>query len=170
MTPEGYKKFAEKVPRDTRIAFEASGSAYAVLRALKEIGYEDITVAHPKELSYITKSKKKNDRVDSLKLAKLHLVNMIPESHLLDEQDRDKDLLIQRVKLGKSMASTKNAIIGYVKREGLFDGLPETEDNFSKRRRIAIKAIRFGNQKDLVLRTMMDLNLMRSRSLHWKQR
>ena len=52
---------------------------------MKDLGYNDITVAHPRELSRITKSKKQNDKVDSVKLAKPHLVSMIPESHLLDE-------------------------------------------------------------------------------------
>jgi len=37
------------------------------------------TVAHPKELAWIVRSKKKNDRVDSLKIAKLHMVGMLPE-------------------------------------------------------------------------------------------
>jgi transposase len=114
-------------------------------------------VAHPKELSWITKSKKKNDRVDSIKLAKLHLVGMIPESHLLDEEGRIfRDLLIQRVKLGRSISSMKNSIIGYLKREGIFDNLPESNDNFSVKRRKAMKEIRFNNQKDLVLTTMLD--------------
>ena len=124
---------------------------------MKGLGYNNVTVAHPKELSWITKSKKKNDRVDSVKLAKLHLVGMIPESHLLDENDRIfRDLLIQRVKLGRSISSTKNSIIGYLKREGIFDNLPETEDNFSVKRRKAMKEIRFNNQKDLVLTTMIE--------------
>lgn len=68
-----------------RIEFEASGPAYSVDRNLRNLGYSDITVGHPKELSWIVKSKKKNDSVDSIKLAKLHLVDMIPESHLLDD-------------------------------------------------------------------------------------
>ena len=124
---------------------------------MKDLGYNDITVAHPKELSWITKSKKKNDRVDSVKLAKLHLVGMIPESHLLDENDRIfHDLLIQRVKLGRSISSTKNSIIGYLKREGIFDNLPESNDNFSVKRRKAMREIRFNNQKDLVLTTMIE--------------
>ena len=32
---------------DTWIRFKASRSAYAVSRALKDLGYNDITVAHP---------------------------------------------------------------------------------------------------------------------------
>ena len=157
MNKEGYSEFRKKIPLETRIAFEASGSAYAVSNQLKGLGYNDITVAHPKELSWITKSKKKNDRVDSIKLAELHLVGMIPESHLLDENERIfRDLLIQRVKLGKSISSTKNSIIGYLKREGLFETLPETDNNFSVKRRKAMKEIRFNNQKDIVLTTMID--------------
>ncbi len=84
MNRDGYTEFRKKIPLETRIAFEASESAYAVSRALKDLGYNDITVAHPWELSCITKSKK-NDRVGSIKLAKLHLVGMIPESHPFDE-------------------------------------------------------------------------------------
>ena len=157
MTSEGYSEFMSKIPLETRIAFEASGSAYAVSSSLKNLGYSDITVAHPKELSWITKSRKKNDKVDSLKLAKLHLVGMIPESHLLEQDERIfRDLLIQRVKLGKSTSSTKNSIIGYLKREDLFSRLPDTAENFSERRRNAMREIRFGNQKDLVLKTMLD--------------
>ena len=121
------------------------------------MGYDDITVAHPKELSWIVKSKKKNDRVDSLKLAKLHLVGMLPESHLLEQEERiERDLLLQGMKLGRSISSTKNSIIGYLKREGLFDGLPETNDNFSVKKMKAMKEIEFGNQKDFVLRTMIE--------------
>ena len=114
-------------------------------------------MALPKELPWIVKSKKKNDRVDSLRLAKLHLVGMLPESHLLEQGGRIKrDLLLQGMKLGRSISSTKNSIIGYLKREGLFDGLPETNDNFSVKKRKAMKEIEFGNQKDLVLRTMIE--------------
>jgi len=157
MNSEGYSEFMSKIPLETRIAFEASGSAYAVSSALKNLGYSDITVAHPKELSWITKSRKKNDKVDSLKLAKLHLVGMIPESHLLGEEERIfRDLLIQRVKLGKSISSAKNSIIGYLKREDVFSKLPETKDNFSMKRRKTMREIRFGNGKDLVLKTMLD--------------
>lgn len=56
-----------------------------------------------------------------------------------------------RVRLAKFLPSMKNSIIGYMKKESLFDKLPETGDNFSGKRRKAIKEIEFGNQKDLVM-------------------
>ena len=84
----GYREFASRITMETRIAFEPSGSAYVVNSTLMKPGYDDITVAHPKELSWIVKSRKKNDKVDSLKLAKHHPVDMLTESHLLSEEDR----------------------------------------------------------------------------------
>ena len=157
MNPEGYKEFREKIPSETRIAFEASGLAYVVFNKLKSLGYESITVAHPKMISWIVKSKRKNDHVDLVKLAKLHLVNMIPESHLLSEEERIfRDLLIQRAKLGQEITKMKTSIISYLKREGLFDSLPESSENFSDKRRKAMESIRFNNDKDVVFKTMLN--------------
>jgi hypothetical protein len=58
-------------------------------------------------------------------------------------------MLVQRVKLGKSISAIKNSIIGYLNREGIFDSLPKSSDNFSDTRRKAMKKIRFGNEKDM---------------------
>jgi transposase len=156
MNEAGYASLKERIPTDARIVFESSGTAYPFFRQLRELGFADLTVAHPKELAWIVKSKKKNDRVDSQKLAKLHSVGMIPEAHLLDREDQIfRDLLIQRVKLGAEISRLKNSIIGYLKREGLFEDLPDSVDNFSDGRREAMRAISFGDDRDLVLSTMM---------------
>ena len=156
MNPDGYARFSEKIPRKREL--HSNPPDLPMLFSTRwRMGYDDITVAHPKELSWIVKSKKKNDRVDSLRPAKLHLVGMLPESHLLEQGERIKrDLLLQGMKLGRSMSSTKNSIIGFFKREGLFDGLPETNDNFSLKKRKTMIEIEFGNQKDLVLRTRIE--------------
>lgn len=58
------------------------------------LGYGDITVVHSKGISCITKSKKKIDKADSLKLTNLHLFGMIPESHLLDEEERIREMIL----------------------------------------------------------------------------
>jgi transposase len=95
--------------------------------------------------------------VDSLKIAKLHMAGMLPESHLLDRDEQiARDLLVQRVKLGVEIGRLKNSVIGYLKREGLHSSLPKTRDNFSVRRRRAIHSLKFHDKRDLVLRTMMD--------------
>ena len=156
MNAEGYATLKERVPSDTPIVFESSGTAYPFHRQLRELGFTDITVAHPKELTWIVKSKKKNDKVDSVKLAKLHSVGMIPEAHLLERDDQVfRDLLVQRVKLGEETARLKTTVIGYLKREGLFQDLPESTNNFSAERREAIRGISFGDDRDLVMSTLM---------------
>lgn len=156
MDKAGYATLKERVPADARIVFESSGTANPFFRQLRSLGFADITVAHPKELAWIVKSKKKNDKVDSQKLAKLHSVGMIPEAHLLEREDQIlRDLLVQRVKLGAEISRLKNSVIGYLKREGLFQDLPATTDNFSEERREAMRAITFGDDRDLVLSTMM---------------
>lgn len=152
----GFAQFAARVPKDAKVAFEATGMAYPVHRALTSYGY-DVTVVHPKELVWIVKSKKKNDRADSLKIAKLHMSGMLPESHLLDSEEQMKrDLLVQRVKIGNEIGRLKNSIIAYLKREGIYHRLPPSTDNFSEKRRKAIAALKFGDDRDLVLQTMMD--------------
>ena len=121
------------------------------------MGYTDITVAHPTELAWIVRSKKKNDRADSLKIAKLHLAGLLPESHLLGKEEQiERDLLIQRVKLGLEVGKMKNSILSYLTREGVVQSLPETSDNFSVARRIAIRSLKFDDDRDVVLKTMTD--------------
>jgi len=157
MNEEGYAFFASRGPKDARVAFESTIMAYPICRALRTRGYGDVTVAHPKTLAWIVRSKKKNDRVDSLKIAKLHMAGMLPESHLLDrDQQIVRDLLVQRVKLGVEIGRLKNSVIGYLKREGVYDSLPKTGDNFSIKRREAIRSLKFNDERDLVLGTMMD--------------
>lgn len=156
MDDAGYSLFLNKVPKDARVACEATSEAYPFTRKLRELGYSDITVAHAKELAWIVRSKKKNDKADSLKIARLHMGGMLPESHLLDREDQVKrDLLIQRVQLGVEIGNVKRRIISYLKREDVYSSLPKTDDNFSVARRHAIESLRFGDDRDLVIRTMM---------------
>jgi transposase len=157
MNEEGYAFFASRVPKEARVAFESTIMAYPIMRALKTHGYFDVTVAHPKTLAWIVRSKKKNDRVDSLKIAKLHMAGMLPESHLLNrDQQIVRDLLVQRVKLGIEIGRLKNSLIGYLKREDVYNPLPKSTDNFSAKRRHAIHSLRFHDKRDLILSTMMD--------------
>jgi len=85
------------------------------------------------------------------------MVGMLPESHLLDGDEQvARDLLVQRVKLGVEIGRLKNSIVSYLKREGVYQSLPEASDNLSARRRQAIRSLRFNDDRDLVLSIMMD--------------
>ena len=50
----------------------------------------------------------------------------------------------------------KTSIISYLKREGLFDSLPESSENFSDKRRKAMESIKFNNDKDVVFKAMLN--------------
>jgi transposase len=172
MNDEGLSLFTENVPKDARIAFEATMMAYPFSRSLRSLGYSDITVAHPAELAWIVKSKRKNDKIDSLKIAKLHLVGMLPESHLLGKEEQmRRDLLVQRVKIGQEIGRIKASVIGYLKREGVYDGLPKASDNFSRARRKAMASLRFNDERDLVLASLLErLDLLERQSLRFEER
>src|SRR5579875_2355483 len=149
--------FATKVPKEARIGFEACTMAYPVSRILKALGYDDITVAHPRELMWIARSKKKNDKVDSEKIARLLMANMLPESHLLSREEQiERDLLIQRVKMGEEIRRAKITLTSYLKREDVYRTLPNTYENWSIVRRKAIEQIRFGDDRDFVLKMMLE--------------
>jgi transposase len=172
MGGDGMALFAENVPRDARIAFEATMMAYPFSRSLKSLGYSDITVAHPTELAWIVRSKKKNDKADSLKIARLHLARMLPESHLLDKDEQvRRDLLIQRVKLGREVGKTKTIITSYLKREGVYTTLPQTSRAFSLARREAMRSQRFNDDRDLVVDSMMEkLEFLEKQSTRFEER
>ncbi|MDG6939301.1 MAG: IS110 family transposase [Nitrososphaerota archaeon] len=156
MNSKGYEFASMRVPKEARIACEATGMTYPLVRALEGYGY-DVTVANPKQLKWIVKSKKKSDKVDSEKLARLLMVGMLPEAHLMSrEEQRTRDLLVQRVLLGREIGRMKARILSYLKREGLNEGLPKTEDNFSVARRNAIRSLEFDDVRYLVMKTMMD--------------
>lgn len=156
MDERGHAIFLSRVAKNARIAFEATLMAYPFSRTLRELGYSDITVAHPTELAWIVRSKKKNDRADSLKIAKLHLAGLLPESHLLGKEEQiERDLLIQRVKLGVEIGRLKSSILSYLTREGIAT-LPDTSDNFSAARRLAMASLKFNDDRDIVFKTMLD--------------
>lgn len=157
MTSEGYRLLADRLPEGTKIACEAMGTTYPFFRAMHEQYGFDVTVANPKVLAWIVKSKKKSDKIDSLKLAKLHQVGMLPEAHLLTREEQlTRDLLIQRVRLGEDARKVKLRILSYLKREGVNEKLPKMSDNFSVTRRNLMRSLSFGDERDLVIKSMLD--------------
>ena len=63
MSSDGYEMASKRMPDGTKIACEATLMTYPLVRALESYGHS-VTVANPKQLKWIVKSKKKNDRVD----------------------------------------------------------------------------------------------------------
>jgi transposase len=99
-----------KLDQPFSICYEAScgyGHLYEALRPLAA----HVAVAHPAKLRLIYKSKRKNDRVDAQKLAKLLLLDMVPSVHVPHVDVRAwRSLIILRQRVMAQVVRAKNQI------------------------------------------------------------
>jgi transposase len=102
-----------------RVAFEAScgyGTLYDRLRRLTP----QVQVAHPGHLSLIFKSKKKNDRIDAKRLAKLLYLDEVPRIHVPGKQVRMwRQMIEARRKFIDKRTRTKNGIRSLLRSYGV---------------------------------------------------
>jgi len=75
--PQLLERVATEVPRPFAVCFEAS-CGYGYLHEKLSTMAHAVSVAHPGQLRLIFKSKKKNDRVDAGKLAKILYLDAVP--------------------------------------------------------------------------------------------
>ena len=101
-----------QVPGPFSICYEAScgyGYLYEKLSPLPLARH--VAVAHPGQLRLIYKSKKKNDRVDAAKLAKLLYLDLVPQVHVPRADVRAwRALITYRHKLMSKRVAVKNQI------------------------------------------------------------
>src|SRR5678815_2817876 len=92
------------------ICYEAScgyGHLYEQLRPLAA----HVAVAHPAKLRLIYKDKRKNDRVDAQKLAKMLLLDMVPRVHVPHVDVRAwRSMIILRQRVMGQLVRAKNQI------------------------------------------------------------
>ena len=97
------------------ICYEAScgyGHLYEALRPLAQ----HVAVAHPGKLRLIYGSKRKNDRIDAQKLAKLLLLDMVPPVHVPSIDVRAwRSLILLRQRLLQQVVRAKNRIRGVLR-------------------------------------------------------
>jgi transposase len=97
------------------ICYEAScgyGQLYEQLRPLAH----HVAVAHPGKLRLIYGSKRKNDRVDAQKLAKLLLLDMVPPVHVPSIDVRAwRSLIVLRQRVLQQVVRAKNRIRGVLR-------------------------------------------------------
>lgn len=102
-----------------RIVFEICSSAGWIYDIAKGLKFE-VHVANPSTEGWRWKNvKRKNDRDDALKLAKLSAMNQLPMVHMPKRQIRQKRALIQyRQSLVKRVTQIKNSIRAILNKEG----------------------------------------------------
>jgi transposase len=90
---------------------------------LSQIENCHVSVANPKSVSLIAKSKLKHDRADAKVLGELLRTNFLPLSYLPDEKTREERFLVNdRVKYGLRRAQLKGTIRWLLKRKGIAAG------------------------------------------------
>jgi len=108
-----------KVGRPFAICFEAStgyGYLYDRLRKMTR----RVVVAHPGQLRLIFRSKRKNDRADAEKLAKLLYLDVVPPIHVPSSDVRSwRRLIGHRQKLIGERARVKNSIRAMLRSQGV---------------------------------------------------
>jgi transposase len=97
------------------ICYEASCGYGHLYEQLRPIAHH-VAVAHPGKLRLIYGSKRKNDRVDAQKLAKLLLLDMVPPVHVPSIDVRAwRSLIVLRQRVLQQVVRAKNQIRGVLR-------------------------------------------------------
>jgi len=120
---ESLREWASGVPGPFMATFEATLFTGWVYDEMIRHA-EKVRVANPQLLHYISKTKKKSDKLDAGKLADLLRVDMIPECYMLPEDARMlRELLRYRHWLIRECTRFKNKITGQLMTHGVeYDG------------------------------------------------
>ena len=120
--------FVEESP--DRIVFEICSTAGWIYDIAKTLNFE-VQVANPSTEGWRWKNvKRKNDREDALKLAKLSAMNQLPTVHMPKPEVRQKRALIQyRQRLVKRRTQIKNNIRSIIERAG--DSMPKCKSGWT---------------------------------------
>ncbi len=103
-------RWAERLPKGTVLALEASTVAKRVYWHLKGLGL-DVRMAHPLEVRRRAGNKKKTDALDSFELADLLRMRRLPEAYVPSpEANERRQVLRYRIDLGKKARLVKNQV------------------------------------------------------------
>lgn len=109
----------ERIKQPFAICFEASTGYGYLFSELGKIA-KRVVVAHPGQLRLIFRSKHKNDRADSEKLAKLLFLDEVPPVHIPSLEIRSwRSMIEHRGKLVGERARTKNGIRALLRTHGI---------------------------------------------------
>ena len=117
--PQVLDRVAAEVPRPFAVCFEAS-CGYGYLHGRLSAVAEHVAVAHPGQLRLIFRSKRKNDRVDAAKLAKLLYLDAVPRVHVPSADVRQwRGLIEHRQRLLGKRVAAKNQLRALLRSAGV---------------------------------------------------
>lgn len=104
---------------ELHLTFEVSGQAGYLYDGLVDC-VDSLTVSNPSKMTWIYRTKKKNDRMDAKKQAILLAVNQIPKVHMPAREVREwRGMIGHRRKLVEGRTQCKNRIRAHFKSVGL---------------------------------------------------
>ena len=107
------------LPGPCQVCYEAS-TGYGIIFDLLSSVAKHVAVAHPGLLRLIYKSRKKNDRADAQKLAKLLYIDEVPSVHVPSSDTRAwRELITFRRKIVEKRTRAKNGIRGLLRSLGI---------------------------------------------------
>lgn len=107
------------LPGELHVCYEATNGFGYLYDHISKIA-KSVQVAHPGQCRLIFRSKRKNDRIDAEKLAKLLYLNEVPSVHVPNIDVRDwRRLITFRQKLVGEGVRIKNRIRGLLRRTGI---------------------------------------------------
>jgi transposase len=151
----------ERLPGPWRVCFEASTGYGMYFEMLCGVA-KQVAVAHPGLLRLIFQSKKKNDRRDALKLAKLLYIGEVPTDHVPTADVRAwRELITFRRKLIEKRTRAKNGIRGLLRSLGI--QAPKTPGLWTKRglawlRQLALDNLMHALKRDLLVEEITSLS------------
>lgn len=111
----------KQLDRPSEVAFEAScgyGVLYDALMELKHV--RRVQMAHPGQLRLIFRSKRKNDRVDARKLAKLLYLDEVPAAYVPSVQTRQwREMIEYRQGVVAKVTRVKNELRALLRTQGI---------------------------------------------------
>ncbi len=109
----------KQLPGPCQVCYEASTGYGFIFESLQPVA-KHIAVAHPGLLRLIYRSKKKNDRADALKLAKLLYIDEVPTVHVPAAETRAwRELITFRRKLIEKRTRAKNGLRSLLRSLGI---------------------------------------------------
>lgn len=148
--------FTKNLPKDTKIALEASTTGKAVFHRLRNAGL-DVHMASPRELKAITSSDVKTDKRDSYHLGNLLRNNYFPECYVPPmEIERVRDLVRFRMGLGQQVTVIKNQIHALVSKNLLDSEMDEYSDWFGKAGLVRLAGLPISDDDRVILQSYLE--------------
>jgi transposase len=113
------ERIEKEVPRPFSVCFEASNGYGYLQQKLSKLA-ERVTVAHPGQLRLIFRAKRKHNRVDAQKLAKILYLDEVPAVHVPKADVRSwRGAIEYRQRILAQRVSAKNRIHALLKSQGI---------------------------------------------------